>query len=455
MTVLRDPGPPRAAAESPSRRRPADGMRPRTESADSVLAGTLADLSQYGTLTAHVNAPHMIAQRTSRRKLFPDLQARGAHEESQIVTYDQETISDMRVLVWPWIAGSIFRRGRIWWQIAAYSVLVVLLTVSLLLVMEKPYLIDYKIAQALSAYFNVFLPFLFGIYLNNIFTRWWTMRTLGIGDLNNSVNNLCVIAASHFGGPEGARPRHLLVRYGLLSLELIFRGARNTHGDLSDLVSSGSMSQSEEKALMDMPAAVKAQAVWAWVQMLMDEQFRMNRIPRELYIPVQNEIMKGRTAVKTIFTHLSTPMPFAYVHLMACLVHVNLLLLALQAGMVCTQAIGKILLLHSKAESKEHLEAIGIKQDGEAGMHMFAQVLLLVMVPVLYLGFLELAIEMTDPFGTDHNDFPRAMIHNAMQDECEGIFKAAEAPPAELTSVLQADKSGAVKEQPGDSADRV
>jgi predicted membrane chloride channel (bestrophin family) len=423
--------------------------------AGSPLAGTLADLSQYGTLTAMVNAPQMISRITSHKKLFPDLQAKGALQESQIVTYDLHTISDMRVLVWPWVAGSIFRRRRIWWQILAYLVLVVLLTGSLLLVVDKPFFIDYKIAQALSAYFNVFLPFLFGIYLNNVFTRWWNMRTLGIGELNNSVNNLCVIMASHLTGPEGGRPRHLLVRYGLLSLELIYRAARGTDGDLSDLVSSGSMSQGEQKALIDLPGGVKAQAVWAWVQMLMDDQFRTQRIPRELHLSVQNEIIKGRTAVKTIFTHLSTPIPFAYVHLMACLVHVNLLLLVLQAGMVCTQAIGKILLLKSKGETKDHLEAIGVHEDGEAGMHLFAQLLLLVMVPVLYLGFLELAFEITDPFGTDHNDFPRAMIHNTMQDECEAIFKVAEAPPAELTSVLQADKRGAVQKMPGDSADRV
>mmetsp|Transcript_50243 Transcript_50243/g.135222 ORF Transcript_50243/g.135222 Transcript_50243/m.135222 type:complete len:409 (+) Transcript_50243:2-1228(+) len=408
-------------------------------------------MSQYGSLTTQVNAPHMISKMKSK-KLFPDLQAKGAHEESQIVTYDQHSISDMRVLVWPWVAGSIFRRRKIWWQIAAYLALVVLLTFSLLMIMEKPYVIDYQTASALSAYFNVFLPFLFGIYLNNVFTRWWTMRTLGIGDLNNSVNNLCVIVASHLRGPEGVWPRRLLVRYGLLSLELIYRAARNTDGDLSDLVSSGSLSQSEEKSLVDLPGPVKGQAVWAWVQMLMDDQFRMQRIPRELNMPVQNEIIKGRTAVKTIFTHLNTPMPFAYVHLMACLVHVNLLLLVLQAGMVCTQAIGKILLLKSKTETKEHLEAVGVHEDGAAGMHLFAQVLLVVMVPMLYLGFLELAYEITDPFGTDHNDFPRAMIHNTMQDECEGIFKAAEAPPAELASVLRAPAAAPGAEP---SADRV
>lgn len=175
----------------------------------SPLAGTLADLSQYGTLTSMVNAPQMISGITCHKKLFPDLQAKGALQESQIVTYDLHSISDMRVLVWPWVAGSIFRRRRIWWQILAYLVLVVLLTGSLLLVVEKPFFIDYKIAQALSAYFNVFLPFLFGIYLNNVFTRWWNMRTLGIGELNNSVNNLCVIVASHLKGPEGARSRCL------------------------------------------------------------------------------------------------------------------------------------------------------------------------------------------------------------------------------------------------------
>jgi len=401
-------------------------------------------VSSYGTLTAQANDAASLA-RMSSRKLFQNCKAVGGHQESQITSYDTDGMGDMTVLVWPWVMGSIFRRWRIWWQIGAYSALVIGLTALLYNTVPNPEKINYTIAQSLAAYFNVFLPFLFGIYLNNVFTRWWTMRTMGIGGLSNSLINLCVIASSHLRGAEGKDTRHLLVRYGLLSHELIYRGARRTDGDLSDLVDSGALTDEEMRALIDLPGGAKAQGVWAWIQMLMDEQFRMQRIPSGIQISVQTEITNARTAVKTIFTHLTTPMPFAYVHLMACLVHLNLLLLVLQAGMVCTAAIGKIAIIrHSTAAE---LEKADIKADTEACMLLFAQAVLLIMVPMLYLGYLELAYEIADPFGTDPNDFPRAMIHNTLQDECEGLFKLAEAAPKDLAAILQAGKeaSPAVK----------
>lgn len=391
----------------------------------------------YGTLTAQANDPSALA-RLQSKKLFSDCKAVGGQQENQIVGYDTDGMGDMTVLIWPWVIGSVFRRWRIWWQIGAYSALAMVITAVMYNTVPNPEKINYTIAQSLAAYFNVFLPFLFGIYLNNVFTRWWTMRTMGIGALSNALMNLCCIASSHLRGAELKETRHLLVRYGLLSHELIYRGARKTDGDLNDLVSSGALSDEEMRALIDLPGGAKAQGVWAWIQMLMDEQFTMQRIPAVIQMSVQTEITNARTAVKTIFTHLTTPMPFAYVHLMACLVHLNLLLLVLQAGMVCTAAIGKIYLLHHS--TKAELEAADVKADTEACMLLFAQAVLLIMVPMLYLGYLELAYEIADPFGTDPNDFPRAMIHNALQEECEGFFKLAEAAPKDLKDIMQVGK---------------
>merc|ERR1719330_946299 len=78
----------------------------------------------------------------------------------------------------------------------------------------------------------------------------------------------------------------------------------------------------------------------------------------------------------------------------------------------------------------------GVVTDTEAVTTLFTQIFYLTMVPMLYLGFLELSQEISDPFGTDPNDFPRAMLHNVMHDECESFFRVAEKPPPELNRII-------------------
>lgn len=362
-----------------------------------------------------------------KSRSYEDVGVVGHDSEHQIVRYDMSILGDLRVLAQPWTIGSIFQSTRIWWQIFVYLLVAAIVAAAFFLLVPDPAKIDYASARELSAYFNMILPFLFGIYLNNIFSRWWTMRTEGIGMIANAVNNLSVMLSSHCHDTEFVEAQHVMLRYGLLSHELTFRIARGTDVDLTDLLNSGALTKDENDVIKDL-AGGKAQAIWVWIQMLWDGLFRASLIPSQVHMVAMGHIANGRQAAKLIRTHLNTQMPFAYTHLMACLVHVNLFVLALQAGIVIAKCIGK---LELRAQGQE-------TADIQAEVLLITQMLYLTFIPLIYLGFLELSNEIADPFGVDANDFPRPALHNVMHDENESFFKMAAAMPAALADIVNA-----------------
>merc|ERR1719456_22468 len=259
-----------------------------------------------------------------------------------------------------------------------------------------PSKIDHTSVSDLSKYFNMILPFLFGIYLNNIFGRWWTMRTEGIGNINNAVNNLSVILSSQSRGSQFIEARHIMLRYGLLSHELTFRIARGTDKDLADLVKSGALTKEEDDVLKEL-AGGKAQAIWVWIQMLWDGLYSAGRIPAHVHQVVLGEISAGRRAAKVIRTHLNSQLPFAYTHLMACLVHVNLFVLALQAGIVAAKCIAK---LKNRAAGTE-------TADFQAEVLLISQLLYLTLIPLVWMRTTSPGQPFTIPFRMRTSHFSR------------------------------------------------
>lgn len=410
------------------------------------MSSRARDAARRTSLTSTADDADVLKALISKSKSFRDISVVGAQNELQIVRYNQEQLSDIRVMLQPWSRGSIFRRARIWWQILIYIGLSAVIAVLFVRFVSSPAKINPDAMSKVSNYFNTFLPFLFGIYLNNIFNRWWAMRTQGVSGLNNSLNSMCVILSSQLHGHESRDIKKLLLRYGLLTHELIYRVARKTDGNLQDLVQSGALMAEECAIISELsPGPGRPQAVFVWIQLLWDGLLRQKLIPWHAHQVVLHLIAEGRTATKTIFTHLNTQIPFAYVHLMACLVHFNLLILSLQAGMIFAKAIGIIIAAKNPAPGK-HTDS-----DTGASTLLVAQIIYLTMVPMLYLGFLELSQEISDPFGTDLNDFPRAQFHNVMQDENESFIHMAETmPPALLPFLLprSADDPESDSEQP-------
>merc|ERR1719420_2454751 len=95
--------------------------------------------------------------------------------------------------------------------------------------------LDPKEINTISKYMNAFLPFLFAMYLSTVFGRWWTMRTAGIGQMWQVVDDLCILTAVNCPGEQFKAHREAMLRYGLLCQALIYQLARN-EPDLKQLV---------------------------------------------------------------------------------------------------------------------------------------------------------------------------------------------------------------------------
>lgn len=391
------------------------------------------------SLTRAANDEDVLKPLLSHKHSIKEASVVGANTEAQIIGYDQGQLGQIFVLFNPFTHGSIFQRTRIWAQIVLYYFVTAVITILFFFLSSEPGSIDTAAATKLSTYFNMFLPFLFGIYLNNIFNRWWTMRADGVGGLNQAINNLSVIMSSQLRQAGATETKRLFLRYGLLSHELVYRAARGTDGDLNDLINAGALKVEEDKMLQDLAGkSSKAQAVWVWIQVLWDKQLELRRIPAHVHWAAMQHISAGRTSVKRIFTILSTQLPFAYVHLMAVLVHLNLLILAFQAGTSIAFSVGKFV----EVTKMDKTEVKAMASDSIACTTLVTQLVYLTTVPMVYLGFLELAQEIADPFGHDANDFPRACIHNTIQDESESFFQLGEKMPSALLAVLEdAEKS--------------
>lgn len=413
----------------------------------------MGEFGRRTSMTSTANDVDILRSLIGKKKSFADISVVGADEEQQIVKYDHGQLADIRVMLAPWSRGSIFRRSRIWWQIAFYIGLTVVIAVLFLRFIAAPAKINPDAVSKVSAYFNTFLPFLFGIYLNNIFTRWWAMRTQGVSGINNALNSMCVILAAQLQhqtltegprAPDYTETKKLLLRYGLLAHELVYRAARKTDNKLQDLVASGALMPEECGLLAELGGGpCRPQAIWVWIQLLWDGLLQQKLIPWHVHHVVLHHIHEGRLAAKTIFTHLNTQIPFAYVHLIACLVHFNLIILALQAGMIISKAVGMI----QNAKQAQVMEAGRHTQDTEATTLLITQMFYLTVVPLLYLGFLELSQEIADPFGTDLNDFPRAQFHNVMQDENESFIRTAECPPPALLRLWGSKERGCMESE--------
>merc|ERR1719387_2630147 len=65
------------------------------------------------------------------------------------------------------------------------------------------------------------------------------------------------------------------------------------------------------------------------------------------------------------------------------------------------------------------------KHSSAVMVNIFSQLVQMGIMPFLFLAFLEFTNELTNPFGTDHHDFPRLAYLTGMRNENQGFFDMA------------------------------
>lgn len=353
---------------------------------------------------------------------FREKQIEDHQKEKQIVSYDQDRLVHLSILLRLFTRGSLCAKAKVWSQVGFFLILWVVLTVVLLSTIRYASKLDDKSIRTLSSYLTSFMPFFFAMYLNVVFGRWWTMRTAGLGAMWQAVDDMCVILASHCPGDKFESQRSTLLRYGLLSQALIYQVARK-EVDLQELLENGILMPSEMKALEEAPGSMP-QTVWVWILDLWRKLHSEGHIEWWVVQHAQKLIGEGRRAIKTIFTYVTCQIPFGWVHLMTFMVNITLIVLVLKAAIITAKDIADMQASPNPC-TMDIRDGFSCNSDFHDQVSIFSQVIQLIIVPFLFLAFLEFTNELTNPFGEDPHDFPRHVYMCGMRDENLGFFHVA------------------------------
>jgi predicted membrane chloride channel (bestrophin family) len=342
--------------------------------------------------------------------------------ERQIVHYDPDRLVHLSILLRLFAKGSLCSKGKVWYQVLFHFCLWCILTMVLLSGVKYAERLDDRPIRTLSKYLNSFMPFFFAMYLNVVFNRWWTMRTAGLGSMWQAVDDLCVMLASHCPGDEHKEQRGAMLRYGMLSQALIYHTARKDL-DLQRLVDDGLLTESEKHVLHDAPGS-KPQLVWVWILDLWKSLHTKGHIEWWVLQEAQDSVVEGRRSVKTALTYITCQIPFGWVHLMTLMVNITILVLVLKSAIIAAKDIADMW----NGEWPCILDidrGFVCNTDFRDEVGLLSQIIQLVIVPFLFLAFLEFTNELSNPFGEDPHDFPRNVYMTGMRNENLGFFTVA------------------------------
>jgi hypothetical protein len=262
--------------------------------------------------------------------------------------------------------------------------------------------------------------FILSLFVNKTVEIWWELRHGTLQTLMNVVNNMSMRMAVYFPGDNAAdaEARNIIMRYGVLSVGLLFKDAREVDAwtvdqqkkwratDLSDLVEDKLLTEHEATLLENEPA--KSQIVWVWISSVFTRMCLDGRLPD----PLKNqETMldfcgEARNAIGTILAQLNMQFPVTYTHLVITLAKLYMVAQALEAGVI-----------------------LGVGLEIGDYTKLVPKLILLTLSSAMYQGLLQIKETISNPFRDDATDYSFKMFHARLQHECESFFKAGMSPP--------------------------
>jgi predicted membrane chloride channel (bestrophin family) len=239
--------------------------------------------------------------------------------------------------------------------------------------------IDWKIVQVITAMTTFFEVF----YTNHVFARYMRLYTLSRGILG-SLSNFAFDMRIHAGTTHQALVR-LATRFFLASVFLFFYelNGQVSRAEWENLMNNKLLYPEEVQVLQNFKRTQRSLVVLHWAGRVVGEAILSAKAPNNVIKGLVDRLISVREQKQQIRDTLMLPMPFQYFHLLNMMVVVNLLLWAY--GMGTTQSI---------------FAPVGF---------FFAE--------LIFCGMMELAGEMSDPFGSDEIDFPlHVWLANALWD---------------------------------------
>jgi len=274
----------------------------------------------------------------------------------RILHYDERRMYEMG-----WLGrwrGTVFETNFVWGQLTLLLTLASITAVISFFASTKRFAVqvDYSGLTSISSVLDTLVSFILALYIRRAVVIWWETSHVEFYKLVDTVDGLVLRTAIYFSGDdeEDREIRYTMLRYGILSIALFFKDARNIDArdererekwdvnTLDDLVEDGLLTL-HEKELLSTPTAcaARSQMVWVWIASLVTKFSLEGKLPDPTL--VQEQVLKaaveGRSAIGKLLNQLNTQLPFPYAHTVTAIVKTFLFALAFQAGLISGFAI--------------------------------------------------------------------------------------------------------------------
>lgn len=344
--------------------------------------------------------------------------------DGELVKYDAQAMGSVASLAR--LRGTVLSSWILWLHVGLYLGSAVAVCAAVGALAEAPHLVRAtRVSEAVN-YLSTLVSVSLAFHTALAVGRWWELRSSLLGELWRATNDLTMVLAVHFPSREHRRLKTLVLRYCLLSFELMFMQVRTGDADLHELCERQLLRDDERETLEQLQA--KPQVVWVWIAGTFQRLAAAGKLPSRLLTSLYGICTRARSAVGGVFTHLDTQLPFSYVHLVSVVVHANNLLVAAKCGTMAAVAIEHL----RHPEPAEGEPPVSSTENVQA---LLLQCLQAIFVPLTTVGLLAVGGLVADPFSDGLQDFPRSAYHVWLRDECESFQTAAEEAPKELARV--------------------
>eukprot|EP00747_Dinoflagellata_sp_TGD_P166235 gnl/TRDRNA2_/TRDRNA2_188712_c0_seq1.p1 gnl/TRDRNA2_/TRDRNA2_188712_c0~~gnl/TRDRNA2_/TRDRNA2_188712_c0_seq1.p1 ORF type:complete len:406 (-),score=76.39 gnl/TRDRNA2_/TRDRNA2_188712_c0_seq1:47-1264(-) len=226
---------------------------------------------------------------------------------------------------------------------------------------------DVKVISGITTFFEVF-------YTNQSFSRYLQLYELMKDMMSEAI--FFVYEARLFMGHDAMGYVRLAARFYLCSIFLFIVQMPENHESNSvqwnELTKLGLITDEEKRCLESYDKLARPWIVLHWCGSAIKAGHSKSSAPANTLMKILGHVQKGRDKQQAVLDTMALPLPFQYFHLLNVMIVVNLLLWGYGMGITGS---------------------------------MFSPAIFF-FAAMIFMGMMELASQLADPFGTDDADFP-------------------------------------------------
>jgi len=197
-------------------------------------------------------------------------------------------------------------------------------------------------SQAIQEYCKVLTTittFLMGFFTSTNYSRWWRLRTKGVGALWSAGANLIMLIGTWVTQDQNVISA--IDRYTRASIMMIFMGQRGRKSELGLLVERDILTEDE----VDKLGPIRNNnhqccAIWTWVTCIIQGLEERGLIASEMVLrELLEQAQSGRASAQLVMNQLACPLPMSYVALLGLMVKVHNFSYAILYGLMATVTV--------------------------------------------------------------------------------------------------------------------